>query len=252
MSFSRMALSLAVLEALCPKAANGNYPTPAGGNVYRERIGPLDDLAEDAKRQLVVVVGTGRDDGTANSPAGPPYLRVIEVEIAIFVRVFTTFEDDAGEETPFWTVPVTDAEADDALSVLEHRIRDALLFGESGRIFRSLRQKLPSIVSTQEREPEEGVKLAARRVVLNVQVPDECPLIQADAEGVDRLPTPLRGVAEALIAAGYAPEIFAALGTALPVQPAPVPFTGITLDIDISQPSDGTADITADVAIPQG
>lgn len=247
MSFVREALALSVLEALCPAAAVASgegFTTNAGGRVFLERADPLDDLAV-GHRAAVIVIYTNIDDGQRLSLG--EYGRVIEVEIVISMVAHVVADDGK----PFFDVPITDRELFSALNVAEAQVRAALISGASGVLFRKVAKKVATIRSEPVREAEEGIKFAERRLTLSCEVPDDC-LAPASAEGTDRLPDPLRKVAEALMTAGYQAEIAAAIAQAAPVQPAPVPFTGITLDFDISQPSDGTADISADVAIPQG
>lgn len=247
MSFVREALALSVLEALCPAAAVASgegFTTNAGGRVFLEKVDALDDLSV-GHRASVIVIYTNMDDGQLLSPG--EYARVIEVEIVISMVAHLVAEDGV----PFFNVPITDRELFSALNVAEAQVRAALLFGASGLLFRKVSKKTATIRSEPVRDAEEGFKLAERRLTLSCEVPDDC-LAPASAEGTARLPEPLRTVAEALMTAGYQAEIAAAIAQAAPVQSAPVPFTGITLDIDISQPSDGTADITAEVAIPQG
>ncbi|WP_029554772.1 hypothetical protein [Xanthobacter sp. 91] len=246
MSFVREALALTVLEALCPATAvtsGEGFTTNAGGRVFLEKVDALDDLAV-GHRAAVITIYTNTDDGQRLSVG--EYGRVIEVEIVISMVSCLEAEDGAA----FFNVPITDRELFSALNVAEAQVRAALLFGASGLLFRKVAKKIATIRSEPVRDAEEGFKLAERRLTLSCEVPDDC-LAPASAEGTARLPDPLRTVADALMTAGYQAEIAAAIAQAAPVQSAPVPFTGITLDIDISQPSDGTVDITAEVAIPQ-
>lgn len=248
MSFVREALAITVLEALCPAAAVASgegFTTNAGGRVFLEKTSALDDLSA-GHQATVIVIYTNVDDGKLLGQSGFSYSRTIEVEIV--VSMVARASDEAG--VSFLLVPLTDRELSAGLNVIEAQVRAALLSGPSGTLFRKVIKAVPSIRSEAVRDAEEGVKLAERRITLLCDVPDDC-LVTAPAEGTDRLPQPLRGVAEELMKAGYQAEIAAAIADAAPVQPAPVPFTGITLDFDISQPSDGDAEITAEVAIPQ-
>ncbi len=249
MSFARAALALTVLEALRPAAevASGTYATThAGPLVYLEKVGPLDDLALE-HRAPVIVIYTGDDDGQAGDKAGPPYERTIEVDIVLSIVTRVRVDDDADAPSAL-IVPPTDKDLFLALCALEGQVRYALLYGPSGKWFRKIRRKLPRIRALSEAYSEEGVKFAERRLVLTVEVPDDCfpgPQLTAP-EGLARLPQPLRDVAAALLDAGYAEE----LAAAAPVAPAAVPFTGMTLNIDLP-PHDGSADVVADLSIPQ-
>lgn len=250
MSFVREALAVTVLEALCPRAAlesGQGFPTNAGRLVFLEKVDPLDDLSFD-HRAPVVSIYTGTDDGSANDSAGATFIRAIEVEIVI--SILMRVEE---EGAPVLVVPFTDRGLFSALNSLEGQVRGVLTSGPSGAHFRALRRKVRSIRSEPVRDAEEGTKFAERRLTLVVEVPDDCFVAAPSAapEGLDRLPQPLRKMAQDLMTAGYAAEIAQALAAGAPVAPVATPLTGVTLDIDISRPADGTPDIVVDVSIEQ-
>lgn len=249
MSFVREALAVTVLEALCPKAAvagTGDFPTKAGKFVFLEKVEPLDDLATDHPAPVIIIY-TGSDEGVPMGQHGPPFRRTIEVELAL--AVLARSPPDEGDPEPFLAPPETDRALFSALNALEAQVRGALLSGPSGRHFRALKQKIGSLKSEPVRYGEEGLRFAERRILLSVQVPDDC--LPGTGEGIARLPQPLRKVAEDLMTTGYAAEIASALASAAPAPPETVPFTGVTLDIDVTRPADGAADIVADVLLEQ-
>lgn len=251
MSFVREALSVAVLEALCPSAAlagTAPFPTTAAERVYLERVGALDDLAAEEPFPVVVVY-TERDESTPGDGAGPPFRRGMDLvlDLSVLVRL-----GEGGEGEPsVVTVPATDRELYLALNVLEQQVRSALLSSAAGAHFRGLAQKIKSIISEPEREAEEGIKFAARRLTWSLQVPDDCfdAAPRTAPSGLARLPQPLRRIAEALMTTAYAADLAAALADASPVAPIATPFAGLSLAIDLHR--DGATDIAATVDLTQ-
>ena len=261
MSFAREALSIAVLEALCPtipQAGGGLWRSTAGDRVYLERIGALDDLANEEPYPTIVIY-TERDVGVAGDGAGPPFRRQIDLVIDLTVLLLSTPLDEDGEMSgpPVLTVPATDREMSAALNVLEGQVRAALYVLPGGRHYRRLVSKTATITSEPDRGGEEGIKFAARRLTLSVQVPDDCfpAAPRAPAEGLARLPQPLRSIVEDLVGSGHGGAHLATLADAMaqgaPVATLLVPLTGMSLAIDVSRPGDGSADISADIALPQ-
>ncbi|MFG1370698.1 hypothetical protein V5F32_00815 [Xanthobacter oligotrophicus] len=255
MSFVREALTVAVLEALRPAAAMQGaipFPTTAGHRVFVERVGALDDLSEEEPYPTVVIY-TERDVGTSGDGAGPPYNRQMDLALDLTVLVLSQPVDDDGAPLgpPVLTVPRTDRELATSLNALESQVREALLRSPSGQPFRSVAQKIRTITSEPDRGGEEGIKFAARRLTLALQVPDDC-YVGAPATapvGTARLPQPMRRIAEALMVSGYEAEIAAALAEAAPVAPVATPFAGLSLAIDLNR--DGAADIAATVDLTQ-
>lgn len=169
---NRTALRLAVLAALTA-GGNAPFPTLAGAGVFDSRQDPIEDLAADERRP-VIVLRTGEDRRGSGTPsqAGAGLRTARTCELAIEIGVVTAAADENGVLVVGW--PETDNQLEAVLDVLEYQVEMAL-WGETAWAvwFRSL--PLGSLVSTVSNpiytEPTSGrVRLAAREIVLTVQL----------------------------------------------------------------------------------
>jgi hypothetical protein len=152
-------------------------------------------------------------------------------------------------------IPLTDAELEADLDRIESEIALALFYAPSGKLWRQLTGSMVTDPRTApHRDSEEGARLAWRSLTWKVQVPDDrfegLPL--NNLVGLQRLPQPLRGVAEQLMESSYGSSIAAALGLTMPTMPVAVPLTAVTLGNEIVQPGQlptGTADVTGKASL---
>lgn len=250
---SRLALRLAVLEALRPLAlhseASPSWPTLAEKFVFDSEIGPIDDLKDETARPVAVIY-TGDDRGQSKDPAGgPPFLHMVDLEIQISMVIKETSENAAGYSVGF---PYTSPEMEASLDLFESQIKFALFVSDAGSIFRDLTGTIvESLDSEVLRYGEEKLPLAARILKMRVRVPDDCydALPTGTETGVARLPQPLRGVIEALGGDAFVAAIKAKLGDATPLAPTLAAF-GVDLNIFAKSPpaeipDDADADIEA-------
>lgn len=257
MTLARTALRLAAIEGLAPTGtkASDAWPTIARHRVFDSRLDMLDDLAAD-ERAPVIVVYTDTDDGTSGDPSGgPPFKRFVDLVFEISVVAFAEQEGSPETFVPYF--PVTDAQTEAALDLLEAGIAFALLKAPTGILFQRLvRGKVPTTSSAPQRSSEEAVRVAMRTVTWRCQIPDDCfdMAPAALASGNDRLPEPLRSVVAGLAATAYGQQIAAGLAAFAPRAPVRTPLSGVGLNHDIASPqgvTDGTIDVAATVTIPQ-
>jgi hypothetical protein len=257
MSLARTALRLATVEALRPSAAlpDGPWPTLAGAHVMDSALDPVDDL-DPARRQAVISIYTEQDDAdSGQSAGGPPFRRAVELVLEISMVALGETGEPAGGYAPL--VPVTDAELEASLDLVETQIMAALLGLPSGRLWRRLTGKqIFSKRSVPFRTGEERIPLAQRTLTLRVRVPDDCldPTPTGNETGLDRLPHPLREVAAGLIDTAYGRTISLALAGAAPAMPPRNPLDRVNLGFETVPPSgvpDGEPDIEARADLPQ-
>lgn len=221
MSLSRLALRLAVIEALSPHAlqaaANPVWPTAAEGRVLDSQMTP-ETFAEQAAQRLPVVAvftdeaktegfGTARDatiDGNER------------VTLAIEIMVPAAFGKD---QDGAYIVPAValDALTEATLDMLEEQIRERLNEARRSKPLCDILQLIGEIESKPWRDADLDTRLSARRVEFDCEIAARGPWPAAGAAGLDRLPNPLRDVAAALPAESYGAQVAtivaAALGT---------------------------------------
>ena len=184
-----------------------------------------------------------------------PFKRFVDLTFEISVVAFAEQEDAPNTFVPYF--PVTDAQTEAALDMLEAGISRALLKGSSGTLFRSLtKSKVPTTSSAPQRSSEEAVRIAMRTIVWRCQIPDDCfdetPSVLAS--GLDRLPEPLRSIAKALPVGSYGAEIAAGLAGVAPLAPIRTPLAKVALNHDVANPqgvTDETIDVAAEATISQ-
>ena len=237
MSLNRLALRLAVIEALAPSAAHENpliaWPTLAGDAVYDSDTGPMDTIEGAAKRpRLVVYTEDGRraaESGQLDRPSSGKSTCTLAVEM--FIPGFVPGED--GLPVADLAVP-TDALTEAMLDLLGAQVIDAL---EKARMTGPLRLVLLGVERIEHRgwrDPDTALRLSSHRLEFEVMIAQQHPLPpftalaggltveQRRAALLARLPTPLSEVAAALAPGSYGDEIAQALAVLL-VQPAVLP-----------------------------
>lgn len=228
MSLSRLALRLAAVEALCPAASltSGRFPTLAGNRVFDSRMDAFEALAEDEQGHPVIFVYTEQSRAV---PYGGGKLGskehfvdlVIEAGIAVASTIIVKAPD--GTETPQGDIdfPVSDRQTEAVLDVHEALIRrvfDKRAANPDGLFFK-VAMDVQSIESDPLRDADKTTRLALRTIRFECKVKAEAwpepSLAPIGLMGFDRLPEPLRTVANAL-PAGAARTLCASLAPLMP------------------------------------
>jgi hypothetical protein len=201
-SLARTALRIAAVEALAPTGAAA-WPTIAEGRVFDSRLTPVDWTG--GERAPCIAVYTEHDNRDPAQGYGPPWKRTIELRVELMVLQAVKAEHGDGYVIGS---PLTDAETEADLDLLEEEALFALTMGPSGALLRRFFGNLVGDVqSVPERDAEDGVRLATRGLRLKYLVPETCPRIEISgsppAAGLDRLPEPLRSLSLALPAGSY-------------------------------------------------
>lgn len=254
MSVSRLALRLAVVEALMPHTAlvSGLYPTIAGRRVYDSRMDALDDAEiERAEPIAVVYTETQRDETKpgAKTPASIPIITlVIEILVASAGQMVVTTPDGTEETIDTLAIVQADRQQEALLDLLEAQVRRALdphSTEQSSALFRRTVVEVRDIESTPLRDAERTVRLAQRTLTFTLRVRETTwPAPDSIATGLEGLPEPLRTVALALPAGSSARLMCEAMA---PLVAAPTPLTPLET-IAIYAAVDGTDAPTADTA----
>ncbi|SHO65819.1 hypothetical protein SAMN02745172_02466 [Pseudoxanthobacter soli DSM 19599] len=203
MSLHRLALRLAAVEAL-------RGVTIAGRLVYDSRQAALDELGTRPEPRPVLVVYTEDErvepEGQARHPATVPVISlVVEAMIAARGQVMVQAPDGSTETVGALDVALTDKRHEALLDLLDAQVRRALdprSYTDAGAPYRRVAMETRAIESVPLRDADGEVRLALRTIALTIRThatawpaPD---FAGPAAEGLDRLPEPLRGVALAL------------------------------------------------------
>lgn len=235
MSLHRLALRLAAVEALCPAAyeATGPYPTLAGSLVYDSRQVPIDQLAPDKPRPVLLVY-TEEDKGTPwgsgrHRPDEVLVTLVVEALIAARGTVLIDLPDGSTDTVGVADVGPTDPEHEALLDVLEAQVRyilDARQPAPSAALYRRIAMEVRSVESVPLRDAEKTTRLAFRTISFSVQVKTtEWPAPGQPAG----LPEPLRTVAEALPEGSYGRRICDRVAGLVPTPPGLVPLEAVDI-----------------------
>jgi hypothetical protein len=239
MSYTRIALRLAALEALCPQSAieaNAGFPTYAGGNVFDTRLRPL---TRDEQRTMRYALSVYVNDDKAE-PAhrgGIPFKRTLGLDVVLMVIGASNEE----------------AMLEAHIDALDGQVRHALFYGAKGEPFRKLFGNLIlGIESETERGAEEAMMSVTRTLRFECEVPDDqFDLNPASApSGAARIPEPLFGVLSSLSNGAFAQSIGVALQNGAPVMPVLPDLTTVGIVIDPDAPSAAGDTIIASVTLP--
>jgi hypothetical protein len=257
MSFGRLALRLAAIEALCPFSAfsAGPFPTIAGPRVFDSRI-DLIDAAESPEALaaalasvenlpvLSIYTEEHKTDpyGSVKYQAGENIVTLV-VEAMIAASGTMEVEQPDGTTQVIGTIeaPITSREHEALLDVLEGQVRFLLtsrrseMPAPSAALYRKVAWESRAIESFPLRASDRTLRLAARTIKFEVKIGgDVWPAL--DATGLDRFPEPLSTVAKALPTGSSGAILVASLAPLAPEQP-PVPpppvefdFSGTTVE----------------------
>jgi hypothetical protein len=161
MSLTRLAMRVAAARAL-----KGN--TLAEGRVFDSAVDPIDQAIKETRQPLIVLTTddhestvTGRDMIMGEHECS----FVIEIAIGSRVKMETT---DASGSVVSLAFPHTDEGMEITLDVLEHQVVSALTRDDNGwsRAWMNLVPKITKKVSRRGASAENGVRFAARQIVL--------------------------------------------------------------------------------------
>ncbi len=242
MSFSRLALRLAAIEALCPAillaTPGAKFPTLAGPRIYDSRIDAIESLSGQDRGQPIVVVYT---ETTKSSPYTGGTHRpnehfvdlVIEALIAIGGTITVQNADGEPEEVGTVETPVTDRQHEAMLDVHEGLIRrvfDRSAAVESARLFFRVAMEVREIDSEPLRDADKTTRLAQRTIRFSCKIKADAwpsPSLSPTAPtGLERLPAPLSTVAAALPAGSSGRALCATAATMIPDADGLVPLSG--------------------------
>lgn len=173
MSLVRFALRQAALAAVCPPLGPADplpssHPTLAERRWHDSMMSSVRDLAADQRRPLGVVGTTdsvtaekAKDDGLHGGGFAMTTL--------VFHLAIASLTLEAGEWVP--ARPVTDAELDASLDLFEHQVVAAVL--RSPLVALCSPFGVHQVRSIVDREAESGVRLAGRRVEMDVSIYDD-------------------------------------------------------------------------------
>jgi hypothetical protein len=237
MSLARTALRLAAIQALNTDPLIGVL---CGGRIYDSRITALD--GKEPKPVITVYTEDDQGEGFSANNGGEPFDRTCDlvIEIALTALGPSLDEngdpvlDDAGRPAPPTLYhPVTDAELESALDLLDDRVVEALTVGETpaSRLIRTVVRRFPRVRSSRYPTDESGERLAIRLVTLSA----EMKVAEVDASNPPdgpyaTLPDPLRTVCQGLPSGAHG-ELICQLLAATLTTPSNLPFHGVDLTL---------------------
>jgi hypothetical protein len=234
--------------------------TLAGPRVFDSAVDPIDQTIAEQRQPLIVlttdeheVETTGRDLGSGNHQCD------LVIEVAIAARVEVPASDGQGGQITI-AIPHTDEGMELTLDLMEHQVVAALTRDDNewSRIWMMLVPRVQRRLSRRGASAENGVRFAARQLVLTCDLVDTPPIGAAPEAGTawgdvlvamdaDPALAPIAGMLRAEIEAEAVPEweqaaqilgIPLAVVDQLGVMPildlagAPVAVTGVVLDED--------------------
>lgn len=247
---SRLALRLCTMEALRPTACLAEvnpapFPLLAGADVFDTLMSPI-SMKE--KYSAVVVLFTEEDNRDPGQLAGgPPYKRTVDFVIEMSIVAQVPNPDNLSIYDP--AIPESDSETEASLDILEAQVDFQLQLAPAGRMFRELTgQRITDFRSTPMRSSEEGARMAIRQLRMKITFDDDIYVAAptAVAQGLDRLPQPLRGVISKLADTHYGKELATSLAVRAPVMPVVTPLKTATFSADVAD-SQGNTDGIADM-----
>jgi hypothetical protein len=173
MGLARLATRICAAEAL--KGA-----TWALGRVYDSKIAPIDFMKVDQRQPFIIVV-TDDDKGAVQGRDLVASDR--ELDLIFEVAVATKVAIDAEGETV--KIEDTDAGYEVVLDLVERQIVRALQSGQGkwAKLFRSFAINFRMIASRRTADQQQGIRYAARQIVLSVQTLADPPFETAQTTG---------------------------------------------------------------------
>lgn len=204
MSLARLALRLASVEVLAPYAqvvaADPVWPTYAAGRVFDSQITASALTEAEAKTPLIVVY-TDEDKTKAQGTAPDVTLPGDgETVVTLAFEIHVPFALSGDEIAPFGP---SDSLAEAILDMIEEQILQRLADARTAALLASVLIAIESVESQPWRDADTDIRLSARRLELACRIRESERWPAAGADGLLRLPQPLRDVALALPAESY-------------------------------------------------
>lgn len=165
MSLVRMALRLAMLEALAPHQTEPPaWPTIARSRFHDSRLDPVDIQSRHPEVVMSIEVAEGKSASDQN--AGRPQVHV--VEIVFSMTMFIEERSETGELTGEILVAESDHDAEDLLDTLEEQILYTL--ENNAWVRRFAPRFLTALHAEPFRDDETGVKFANRALKITAEL----------------------------------------------------------------------------------
>ncbi len=231
---------LCALEACRPSAllgtANPAWPTLAANYVFDSSIDPVDDMVLENRRPIIIVY-TEDDDQKKIAQSGPNFY-ASHITLVFEISVIQQARADDGELITGTVYSDTESEAQ--LDALEAQIFHSLHFGASGVLFRKMtRLPFETWRSSVHRSSEEGLRLAMRTITGQIRLAETmtAPAPASTPTGLDRLPSALQPIAQALGNSTYLAAVVAGVAAAAPTMPQAVPLKTVGITVDAKTPA---------------
>lgn len=242
MSYSRLALRLAAVEALRPSSVGdaGPWPTIAGPRVYDSRIDLImaalspEEMTE-AQRALenkpLLAVYTEEQEtspyGASLYPAREEVVDlVVEAMIALTGEINVPREDGGVESFGTVEAPPTDREHEALVDVLEGQVRrlfEPALMAPSSALLNLVLMETRHVHSVPARTADRALRLAGRTIKFKVKI--KATVWPA---GAAALPEPLASIAAGLAPGSSGAALCASLAPLVPGAPSlPPPLAGV-------------------------
>lgn len=177
----RFAIRQAALAAVCPPLAPDaappdTHPTLAERRWYDSLMSAFDDLAQDQRRPVGIIGTTDSTLGEKGERTGIREGGFGAVTLVFHLAIAALAYDEAAEA---WlpSRPVTDAELEASLDLFEHQVIRAVV---RSKLVRQLSPwGVREVRSIVDRDEESGVRLAGRRVEMDVSAYDDADLYDA-------------------------------------------------------------------------
>lgn len=204
MSLARLALRLAAVETLAPYAqivaADPAWPTYAAGRVFDSQI-TASALTEAEARTPLIVVYTDEDKTKAQGTAQDVTLPGDgETVVTLAFEIHVPFALSAEEIAPYGP---SDSLAEAILDMIEEQILQRIDDARTGLLLSSILVAIEGVESQPWRDADTDIRLSARRLELACRIRESERWPAAGADGLERLPQPLRDVALALPSESY-------------------------------------------------
>ncbi len=195
MGLNHLALRLAVIEALAPAAqyaaASPVWPTLLGGRIGDSSFAPaLVGWRGERRPFAAVYVESAKAEGYGAMMMQQDARETVTLSIEIVLPMGETDADGHPLPAPGFT----DAQAEAMLDLIEAQIDAALQHARADGLLNLVALAFTKRESEPLREPDTGLPITARRVMIDMQIRQSDPL-PVGQTGLARLPGPLRDVA---------------------------------------------------------
>ena len=234
------------------------WPTLAAGRVFDSRQTPIDGLADDEARPLIVVYTESADA----KPYGEGRSRPDHIFCDLVVELMLITKGTVELQMPDGSVvtegaigtPIMERQHEALLDLLEaqvtRRLRGEVDVDADTLRFRMVAKEIGHINSVPQRDETRTQRLAARTVIFSCCIPADVWPQPGVAAGVPRLPKPLSDV-YASLPAGSSARAAAGLVAGLLADVAPnIPLLGIDLEAALERATGADPDVSFSAEFP--